>query len=196
VKQFVLALLALTCFYSHGFNDLPALVTQHSIVLVVKGSKYFGHGSGWVWQSASKKKYIITNAHVCKSKLPLYSRRERTRVIKYDASKDLCALRTHTTAPPLSVGRIPLSPFEPVAIQGPEGFSLSTGLFIMYRLGKHLGVTNPAISSCKIRPGYSGSPVFNILSEVVGVTYSYGLADKAADFIPLHQLTEFLADLP
>jgi tetratricopeptide (TPR) repeat protein len=188
------AMLLLTPFPLRGQESLPGLIkkVEPSVVAILtynKEGKVIGQGSGFF---ISKSGDVVTSHHVLQgaSNAEIKTSREEiykvNRVLAEDKVWDLIRLSVdipQEAVQPVSISTTFPEVGEKVFIIGtPFGLekTVSDGIVSAIReipdLGKIVQVTAP------ISPGSSGSPVFNMTGEVIGVATFFVIAGQNLNF--------------
>lgn len=167
-----------------------------------------GHGSGFVVEGRSKKRYIVTNAHVCKTKSQdmkvkwgIRENDEETSEapIEIDSEQDICILTLRNQAKlPLRLSDTFPAVGEPVytvGFPGTDAITLTQGTVELTNAVAFLGDTIYLvhITTTVGKPGSSGSPLFNSEGKVVGVMF--GDNGRQSVITPLTNLQIYLRKL-
>lgn len=164
----------------------------------------FSVGTGFYVLGATGTRYIITNEHVCRSgKVP--------NVVKQDPVKDLCAVKTSSWGPALSVaGAVnkEAAAYSLSLAEGKKVFSSGTlGDDVSWVSRTPTGCPEGYSGICHRRyestssdlysvPGSSGSPVVNEDSLLIGVVSSYDFSNThEAGVIKFADLKYFMRTL-
>lgn len=174
-----------------------------------------GGGTGFLVETISGAKYILTNRHVCDMPTPgnyyLLKQGEAKFVAKRIAMSefaDLCALvppkEITLTRRPYQLSMKRLLPGDLIAAFGhPFLRPLTTSV------GRYINETREPINmvipgflpadivtigrtDMMIFPGNSGSPVIDITGDVVGIVFAYEGPGKAGLFVPASEIKAFL----
>jgi S1-C subfamily serine protease len=193
-------LLALLAFFLsiQAAASQPPPAAHIVAIFVVKGEHSWG-GSAFEVAAPSGKILTLTNAHVCRlaidGKMDAYNEYLDAsyvdlKVLKIDPENDLCMLTRAGNLEPLPFGSQPKTN-EPVIILGHPGLSYlvrTDGFVLSLEAGE-------LITSAKVAPGSSGSPVFDKDFNVVGIVNAMFDATHESIGIALDTVKGFLKGL-
>jgi serine protease Do len=141
-----------------------------------------GSGSGWIYEHADGKKYIVTNNHVVKDSdevlVKFFDKTERiATVVGTDAQTDIAVLKVENGS--LHGARLAAEPVEQgdmvFAFGSPFQFEFSMSQGIVSGTSRRLGILGQMgyedfiQTDAAINPGNSGGPLTNIHGEVIGM---------------------------
>lgn len=141
------------------------------------------------------RSYVLTNAHVCEGSMDmiaLFQDKEvaKLTVVKQDKELDLCLLYGEFPNKPLDISS-DIQDFEPLTVLGsPHAgpMTVSLGNFT----DRYSDMDGVGLTSVKVYPGNSGSPVFNNKGYVVGIINSYDVRSQNGYLIYGSDILNFL----
>ena len=182
-------------------DTLEAIAERLTRVTVEVRGRQFGHGSGVIWRPDG---VIVTNAHVVRGPVTVMLSDRRTfsaRVLAWDPSRDLAALRIAADELPsaeigdakrLGPGSVVLAVGHPLGLKG----ALTLGLIHGIGSPGASGPPGPSGAAPWIRahlrlaPGSSGGPLADARGRVIGINTM--IAGGLAIAIPSAEVERFL----
>lgn len=215
-------ILSLAFVIASACSHSPAkTIYQASATSVLQLKKETNYGTGFVLEY-NNQKYILTNKHICqdgeeivfsenlgqmffwvvphyREEMDLYWNQEKVgteKVLKISEEEDLCLLNYSGSKTPFKLSDSKLEVMDPVMVLGYPKF-MKCGEPLVMEFGHYQGDFRQGdevihMSSARVLPGNSGSPLLNESGEVVGIVFAYFATNQFSSFIPLDKIREFL----